>query len=301
LTEVSVVVLSWNTAELTLACLRSVVEAFDSEGIVGELVVVENASEDDSAARIASEFPSAKLICNVENRGYAAGVNQGVAASGGQWVLLLGSDARLSGGAISGLLTFMESAVGYGGCAPRLVDAEGETQRACASFPLPRTALWFGTPLQSWFPRSRELNRYFLRDFAHDVDADVVQPPATCLFFSREQWDSLAGMDEDLWLFFNDVDFCKRLNGRGLKLRYLSGLSAQHVGGASTALYDGFVERWHTDRLLYLRKHHGLLGAFMARLGTSWAMGAWALRRLFFLERDPFWGRFRGYLRFLRA
>ena len=299
--KVSVVVLSWNTAELTLACLRSVVEAFDSEEIVGELVVVDNASEDDSAARIASEFPSVRLICNAENRGYAAGVNQGVAASKGQWVLLLGSDARLSAGALSELLSFMESATGYGACAPRLVDVDGETQRACSSFPLPRTALWFGTPLQSWFPRSRELNRYFLRSFAHDADADVEQPPATCLLFNRELWDSLGGMDEELWLFFNDVDLCKRLGGLGLKLRYLTGPSAQHVGGASTALYSGFVERWHTDRLVYLRKHHGLLGALMARLGTSWAMAAWALRRLFFLEQDPFWGRFQGYLRFLRA
>ena len=276
-------------------------EAFDSERIVGELVVVDNASEDDSAARIGAEFPSVRLICNAENRGYAAGVNQGVAASDGQWVLLLGSDACLSGGALSELLAFMGEAAGYGACAPRLVGADGETQRACAAFPLPRTALWFATPLQSWFPSSPELKRYFMRDFAHDADADVEQPPATCLLLSRELWDSMGGMDEELWLFFNDVDLCKRLGELGLKLRYLASPSVQHVGGASTARYSGFVERWHTDRLLYLRKHHGLLGALMARLGTSWAMAAWALRRLFFLEQDPFRGRFQSYLRFLRA
>ena len=299
--KVSVVVLSWNTAELTLACLRSVREAFAAEGVAGELVVVENASEDGSAARIAAEFPDALLICNEENHGYARGVNQGVAASSGEWVLLLGSDAVLSEGALSSLLGFMESSSGYGACAPRLVAAGGETQRTCSSFPLPRTALWFGTPMEGWFPNSRELERYFMRSFAHDVDADVEQPPATCLLLGREQWDSCGGMDEELWLFFNDVDLCKRLAERGLKVRFLADPTVQHVGGASTSRYGAFVERWHSDRLSYLRKHHGLLGALMARLGTSWAMGAWALRRLFFLERDPFWGRFQGYLRFRRA
>ena len=297
----SVVVLSWNTAELTLACLRSVCEVFAAEAIDGELVVVENGSDDGSAERIAAEFPEATLLCNEENRGYASGVNQGVTASRGEWVLLLGSDATLSEGALTRLLGFMESSSGYGACAPRLIAADGETQRACASFPLPRTALWFGTPMQSWFPRSRELERYFMRSFAHDVDADVEQPPATCFLIKRELWDSMGGMDEMLWLFFNDVDLCKRLSERGLKVRFLAEASAQHVGGASTSIYSAFVERWHIDRLRYLRKHHGLLGAFMARLGTSWVMASWALRRLFFLERDPFWGRFQSYLRFLRA
>ena len=301
MTKVSVVVLSWNTAELTCACLRSVRESFAAEDIDGELLVVENGSDDGSAERIATEFPEAALLRNEENRGYASGVNQGVAASHGEWVLLLGSDALLLEGTLSSLLGFMESAEGYGACAPRLLAEDGETQRACSAFPLPRTALWFGTPLETWFPRSRELDRYFMRSFAHDVDADVEQPPATCFLMGREQWDSMGGMDEELWLFFNDVDLCKRLSELGLKVRFLSEPSVQHVGGASTSRYSAFVERWHIDRLRYLRKHHGLLGAFMARLGTSWAMAAWALRRLFFLERDPFWGRFQSYLRFLRA
>jgi len=298
---VSVVVLSWNTAELTLKCLRSVVDAFDRGDIDGELVVVDNSSDDGSAGRIATEFPGARLMRNEENRGYAAGVNQGVAASTGEWVLLLGSDACLLGDALSELMTFLEGASGYGACSPSLVGADGEAQRACAAFPRPQTALWLGTPLERWFPKASELQRYFLREFAHDADADVEQPPATCFLISRELWDSMGGMDESLWLFFNDVDFCKRLQQRGLKVRYLVGPQVQHVGGASTGRFSSFVERWHTDRFRYMRKHHGWRGAACARLGTTWAFAAWGLRRLFYYERGPFWGMFGGYLRFLRA
>ncbi len=298
---VSVVVLSWNTAELTAKCLRSVEESFGRGEADGELIVVDNGSEDDSVERITEEFPRAKLLRNEENRGYAAGVNQGVAASVGEWVLLLGSDAQLLEGALAGLLRFMEGASGYGACAPRLVDPEGETQRACAAFPRPRTAIWFGTPLQHWFPKAKELERYFLREFAHDADADVEQPPATCLLMRREVWESLGGMDESLWLFFNDVDLCRRMQQQGLLIRYLVGPGVRHLEGASTARFSSFVERWHTDRLRYMRKHHGWVGVLCAKIGTTWAFASWGLSRALFRVRDPFWERAGSYIRFLRA
>ena len=301
MSRVSVIVLSWNTVELTLECLRMVQAAFERGEADGELVVVENGSEDGSMERITAEHPGVVLVKNEENRGYACGVNQGVAASSGDWLLLLGSDAFLQDGALSGLLGFIEGAEGYGACAPRLIGQDGKTQEACAAFPLPRTAIWFGTPLQHWFPKSSELKRYFLRDFAHDSDADVEQPPATCLLISRGVWDSLGGMDEAMWLFFNDVDLCKRIQEEGLLIRYLAEPRVQHVGGASTARFTTFVERWHLDRLQYMRKHHGLPGALCARIGTTWTFAAWCLRRAFFMVRGPFWERVGSYLRFLRA
>jgi GT2 family glycosyltransferase len=199
------------------------------------------------------------------------------------------------------LVEFLDGAEGYGACAPRLVGADGVTQRACHAFPLPRTALWFGTPLERWFPASAELERYFLRGFDHEHDADVVQPPATCLLLRREVWERLGGMDVALWLFYSDVDLCQRMAELGLRVRYLAGLVVRHAQGASTARYGAFVERWHTDRLRYLRKHHGLIGAACARLGTSWAFAGWGLQRALGRAQDPFWERVASYLRFLRA
>ena len=298
---VSVVVLSWNTADLTIACLRSVEAAFARGEGQGELVVVDNGSEDDSVARIREVFPGAKLLCNEVNLGYAAGVNQGVAAATEEFVLLLGSDAALGEGALAGLVDFLDGAEGHGACAPRLVGADGETQRSCHAFPLPRTALWFGTPLERWFPKSAELERYFLREFDHERDADVEQPPATCFLLRRELWETLGGMDEELWLFFNDVDLCKRMQEGGLLIRYLAGLSVAHHGGASTARFPAFVERWHTDRLRCMRKHHGWVGTACARLGTSWAFASWGLKRVLRRAEGPFWERLGSYLRFLRA
>ena len=301
MSRVSVVVLSWNTAELTLKCLASVRAAFERGEAAGELVVVENGSSDDSLARIQAACPEALVLENPQNLGYAKGVNQGVAASSCEWILLLGSDAELQEGTLSHMLEFMEGASGYGASAPRLVGADGVTQRACHRFPLPRTALWFGTPLQGWLPDSSELRRYLFKDFSHEADADVEQPPATCLMLHRDVWDSLGGMDESLWLFYNDVDLCVRMRAEGLRIRFLSGASVQHFGGGSTARFEGFVERWHTDRLRYLRKHFGLTGALCARLGTTWAFAAWALKRALFMVRDPFLERVGSYIRFLRA
>jgi hypothetical protein len=115
-------------------------------------------------------------------------------------------------------------------------------------FPNLWTPLFFSTPLQRWWPESAELERYFYADFDHEHDADVEQPPAAALMMRREEFEALGGLDEDLRLFFNDVDLCRRLARRGRKIRYLAGAPVMHHGGASTRQLSDFAARWHADR-----------------------------------------------------
>ena len=122
MSRASVIVLSWNTADLTLECLRMVKAAFERGEVEGEIVVVENGSTDGSLGLIKAEFPEAVLIENRENQGYARGVNQGAAASSGEWLLLLGSDAFLLEGAIKELRA-----------GAQLLAADGESIRSEAS------------------------------------------------------------------------------------------------------------------------------------------------------------------------
>lgn len=274
--KLSVVIVGWNTRELLRRCLDSVAAA--TAELASEVIVVDNGSEDGSAELVASRYPQVVLLRNSHNRGFATATNQGAALAGGEYLLLLNSDTELDRDALEQLVQWLDQRADYDGAAPRLLNSDGSTQRAVMRFPRLRTALAFGTPLERVQPNSRELKRYFARDFDYEQDADVDQPPAACLLLRRDLWLELQGMDEALWLFFNDVDLCRRLAERGSRIRYLAAAGVRHVGGASTARFANFVPQWQGDRLRYYRKHFGPLGVACVKLAVTWTFLDWAAR-----------------------
>jgi len=274
--KLSVVITSWNTRELLRSCLDSVAVAIES--LDAEVIVVDNGSDDGSAELVASRYPSVQLLRNADNRGYAIATNQGAALCCGEYLLLLNSDTELGADALTQLVGWLDAHPGHAGVAPRLIETDGSTQEACMRLPRRRTAFAFGTPLERLRPDSRELQRYFARDFDYDRDGEVEQPPAACLLLRRSTWVELGGMDESLWLFFNDVDLCARMARRGDRLSFLSSAAVCHVGGASTARYADFVPQWQGDRLRYYRKHFGATGAACVKLAVTWTFLDWSAR-----------------------
>lgn len=253
----SVVVLSWNTRELTLACLRAL--HAETPRHPREIVVVDNGSADGSADAIAAAFPDVALLRNAENRGYAEGNNQGARAAHGRFVCLLNSDTEVRPGALDLLVDFLLQHPAYGAVAPKLVHPDGNVQRACMSFPGLATALCFDTWLGKFPPGAWIERRYFMRGFDHLTSRDVDQPPGACFVVDRAEYLAHGGLDPELFLFFNDVDLCRRLWRRGRRIRYLAEAEVVHHGGASTRGYGKFVVTWHRNRLAYYRKHYGRL------------------------------------------
>jgi GT2 family glycosyltransferase len=262
--DLSVVVLSWNTKDDLRTCLTAVYAGAGELRV--EVVCVDNASADGSADMVAAEFPQVRLIRNTENVGYARGVNQGIREARGYRIALLGSDTQVYPDALPKLVAALDADAGLGAVAPRLVNFEDDaTQRACMRFPRLRTACWWDTPLQAWFPKSRELRRYQYLDFDHETSRDVDQPPGTCLVLHRRTVDRLGPMDERLWLFFNDVDWSLRLRAMGMRTRYLAEARVRHRQGGSTRKYADFGAEWHRNRIAFYRKHWGLVGAALTK------------------------------------
>lgn len=254
--ELSVVVLSWNTRELTLACLDALRR--DAPSRLREVIVVDNGSEDGSGDAIAARG-DVVLLRNGENAGYARGNNQGVAAARGRYVCLLNSDTEVHPGALDLLVDFLETHPGHGAVAPRLVDPDGTVQRTCMRFPGLGVALCYDSVFSRFWPGSWVDDRYYMRDFDHLHSRDVHQPPGACFVVRREEYLALGGLDENLFLFFNDVDFCRRMWRRGRRIHYLADAVVTHHGGASTKRYGSFVVTWFKNRIAYYRKHYGPL------------------------------------------
>lgn len=267
--ELSIVVLSWNTCELTRACLASLFG--QDHGVRLEVIVVDNGSKDGSAEMVAADFPQAKLLRNGVNEGFARANNQGFRVATAPLFLALNSDTEVRPRTLRTLVDFLRGYPEYGACAPRLSNPDGSVQRACMRFPTIAAGFLYDSWFERRFGRGKAVRRYFMEDFDHVGDADVDQPPGACFMVRRELFERLGGFDERLWLFFNDVDLCRRLRDLGHKVRYLARVEVLHHGGKSTAQYRDFTGEWIVNRIRYHRKHLGRRGA--------WAVKAWMLMR----------------------
>lgn len=275
--DVSIIILSYNTRELTCACLEALRHGAKTSSLDLDIIVIDNASADDSVAVIREKFPEVRLYHNVENQGYARGVNQGLALADARFAMLLGSDTEVRPGTIENMVRLMDEEPEVGVVAPRLVNPDGSLQRACMRFPDLAVALTYDTPCGEWGPGQRVQDRYFYKDWGHDENASVAQPPGTCLLVRREVVEQVGPMDRELWLFFNDVDWCLRIRRAGWDIRYLHfGTEVLHHLGASTTSFVNFPIVWHANRLYFYRKHFHLAGSFIVKSAMVWV----ALREL---------------------
>lgn len=276
---VSVVVLSWNTRELLDACLNSLWRGVDDCAV--EVIVVDNASTDGSAELVESAHPRARLIRNDRNLGYAAGNNVGIRAARGRYVFLLNSDTEVRPDAIGRLVAYLESHPEAGAVSPQLRNPDGTIQRACMRFPTLLVALGFDTWFGERAPLKRVIDRYFYRDYDHAVSRDVEQPPAAAVLLPRRVLDQVGLLDEDLFLFFNDVDLCRRIHRAGYRIHFLVEAQVMHHGGASTRRFADFALEWHRNRARYYQRAYGAPGFLFAKAMTAWR--AW----------EEWWGKIR--------
>lgn len=275
--EISVVIPSWNTKDYLAACLAHLAAARKP---ATEVIVVENASHDGSYEYLREHHPDVQVIRNEQNEGFARGSNQGMRVARGRYVLLLNTDTEVFPDAIERLYRFLEEHPGHGAVAPRLVHKDGRTQRTVQEFPTLKTALFFSTPLERWYPESRELRRYFMRDWDQESSRDVDQPPAAVLLLRRSVLEQVGLFDEQLWLFYNDVDLSRRIRAAGHRTHYLAEAKVVHHVGGSTSKFKDFVAVWQRDRLRFYRKHHGRTGQWWLKGCICFTFADWVMARL---------------------
>jgi len=220
-------------------------------------VVVDNDSADGSADLVAAGFPEAVLVRNDRNDGFARGSNLGIARATGRHVLLLNSDTVIHDDSLQRMARYLDDHPDCGAVGAQLLNTDGTVQRACMAFPNRRTPLYLDTPLERWFPRNRELHRYFMRDWDHTDSRDVDQPPGACLAIPRRVLAEIGPLEPRFFIFFVDVDLCLRLRQAGYRIHFLAAARVTHHLGQSTKKLTEFPLVWQRDRLVYYRKHFG--------------------------------------------
>jgi GT2 family glycosyltransferase len=251
----SVAIVNWNTRQMLLDALDSIYKAPPSFPF--EVIVVDNASADGSAAATAERFPQAVLIANADNTGYAEGNNQAIKTARSTYILLLNPDVLLPPGGLERAVGFMETHPEAGALGVRQVHPDGRLQRSVRGFPTPVTVLWELLGLSQFFPNSRLFGAYRMTWFDYTHIAEVDQPMGTFLLMRRAVVEQVGMLDEAFPIFFNEVDWCLRCKRAGWKIYFTPDVEIVHYGGASTTQV-GAAMAWESRRglLKFYAKHY---------------------------------------------
>ena len=266
MTALTIVIVSYNTAEMTTDCLRRIQAA--GGDFTKEIVVVDNASADGTSERIAREFPSIRLIANAENVGFGRANNQAIAEGMGRYVLLVNSDAAVPPDALRKTLDFMDGHPDCGISGARVVDQAGQLQPSARYRPTPFNSFLLRTGLGRLFPWVRPID-----DMAwdHKTVRECDWVPGCYLMIRREVIEQVGLFDPRYFLYYEEVDLCLAAKRAGWKVLFDPDVEITHIGGESAKKLGEIkaVSRQLDDihlesGYLFFRKNYGAACAFAA-------------------------------------
>ncbi len=259
--KLSIIIVSWNTRELLAQCLDSV---FSSSRLADfEVFVIDNASSDGSPVMVRERFPQVRLIENEQNLGFARANNQAIQSSHADYVLLLNSDTIVKPGAIDALAEFMQAHPKAGACGPRLLNQDGNLQLSCSPAPT------LGSEFKRMFhlPGVRPDGYYPMQTWDQSLARRVDVILGACLFLRRHALDQVGLLDEEYFIYSEEVDLCHRLQSMGWELYWAPQGEVLHLGGQSTRqVSEVMFLRLYQAKLIYFRKQHGRRQAFLYKL-----------------------------------
>ena len=270
----SVIILSWNTRELTRQCLKSIYD--NAKDLDYEVIVVENGSSDDSADMVAGEFPQVKLIRNSENLGFTKGNNQGFKDSRGEYILFLNSDTIVpvsenKKSQLCKMIEAMEKDKFIGALTSKLLNPDGSFQwEFYRKIPnLSRTFWVYLAPFNKLTHSIKFLRKRYLVDIDENKSQvlEDANAPGAALLMSREAHKKIRGRDENIFYWMEDVDLWFSLREAGYKLYYLADAEIIHYGAASSAMWDDLRKMldFRTGYVYVFRKHKGRFQGFIVK------------------------------------
>ncbi len=271
--DISVIIVNWNVRELLRRCLASVIESCKKDaGFQTEIIVIDNASSDDSVGTVEQEFPQVRLVRNACNLGFTSANNQGIRLSSGRYLLLLNPDTEVRDSAISVQGQYLDSNPAVAVVGPQLMNADGSVQSSRRRFPTVITAFIESTVLQRYLGGLPVIRRYYFEDKPDNFVQEVDWLVGACLMVRREAIEQVGSLDEDFFMYFEELDLCYRLKKARWKIVYLPEAQVVHYYGQSSEKDLPHRHIYFNDsKCKFFRKHYGPATAIMLRwflLGT---------------------------------
>jgi len=264
MTELTVSVVSHRTPGLLTRCLETL--EIERETVDLEVMVVDNASGDESAELVQARFPRVTLIRNQQNVGFGAGHNQVFRQARGRYWCALNSDAVPSRGALKTLVEFMDANPSVAVTGPKLRYADGSVQSSRRRFPAAATLFLESTQFQRFWPDNAVLRRYYVRDRTDDELQDVEWLVGACLCVRAAAAQRVGLFDERFFMYSEELDWCRRFRADGWRVCYVPSAEVTHLEGGSSRLdLAARDRRFQASKLAYAAKWHGPLLAAALR------------------------------------
>jgi len=257
--DISVVIVGWNAKHYLDLCLNSLYEAPTRRSM--EILVVDNASSDGSSEMIKAKFPQVKLMRSEENLGFAKGNNLAIRQCQGRYIALVNPDVIVFPGCLDALADFLDQHPKVGDVGPRVLNPDMTLQSTCRRFPTLWNNFCSATGLATKFKNSRFFAGEHMFYFPHDRTLAVDVLVGCFSMIRREAFDDVGLLDENLFMYGDDVDWCRRARKAGWQVVFFPGARAIHDRGKITAPYPvRFAVAQQRSVLYYWRKHHGFWG-----------------------------------------
>jgi GT2 family glycosyltransferase len=277
--DVSISLISANSRELLLACLESL------HGVEAEVVVLDNASVDGSAAAVRERFPAVRLIEQGYRAGFGANNNTVIRATSGRYVFLLNADTTSDNWGLDRMVVHLDANPGVAALGPRLVYPGGRRQASAWRFPTPGVAACGLVTL----------GRCGVVQSTGSVTRDVDWATGAALLVRRKALDEIGVFDEGFFMYSEETDLCLRLRRGGWRIQYFPGVTVvHHQPWSSSGIPERRINEMWRGRHRYWSKHHSALGARLAALCTG---AQYAARALFRARDRDFAGRMRLHAR----
>ena len=268
--DLSVIILNWNARAYLEKSLNSLVCV--PHCLEFEVVVVDNNSEDDSAAMVREKFPTVKVLANETNLGFGAGNNLAVPGTSGRYILFLNPDTVVMAGALEKMVAYADANPDIGILGPKLLNGDGSLQYSCRRFPNLATGFFRNTPLGRLLPKNRFASDYLMQDFDHAAPLDVDWVSGAALLMRRDLIRQIGAFDEDFFMYCEDVDVCLRAhkaqqtNGQAWRVVYFPDAVIYHLIGKSSDLVPTrMTYEFHRSQHLFYKKHYAATTPLLLR------------------------------------
>lgn len=263
--DLSIIIVSWNVRDLLRRCVQSInSQTADGRPPTAETIVVDNASCDGTVEMLRAEFPNVRVIANSENAGFTRANNQALAIAQGRYLFLLNPDTELRAGTLQTLYDYAETNPRVGIIGPQLFYGDGSMQSSRRRFPTLATAFLEATLLQQWFPRHRVLTRFYMLDTRDDATQPVDWINGAAMFVRRAVYEQIGGLDEQFFMYSEELDWCYRAKQAGWEIYYLPTAQVTHYEGKSSEQAVAARDiHFNTSKIRFFRKYRG---AFIAEI-----------------------------------
>lgn len=254
--DLSICIVSFQSREFLRDCLNSIYSSVHD--LAFEIIVVDNASGDDTGEMLVRDYPEVKLIRNPSNLGFTRPNNQALKTSQGRYALLLNPDTVVLPNALEQLIAFTDAHRQVGIVGPKVLNRDGTMQLQCRrSFATPWDLICYFSRLSKVFPKSPLFARYLVtyRDENEIHAADAIS--GACMLIRRKMMEQIGVLDEQFFAYQEDTDYCFRAHQAGWQVYYFPPAQIIHYagrGGSRVQPYRSIIE-WHRSYWRYYRKH----------------------------------------------